>query len=218
MKIPFSVYDFFGLLTAGFMILAAWDYATSSGAILNADLTVEMGLFWIVAAYIIGHVNASFSSAVFEKFAVSRLIGWPNQILLGERAPWLIRLLFPSYSKPLPSGVLTRIRATAEKRGVEAKGEVFFHHARTLAKSHAQTWGKTETFLTQYGFCRNTSFALLVAAAIVLVNSPPRGNALWPVAAIGSVLGVCLFYRYLKFLRQYSYECFTAYPDLASQG
>jgi hypothetical protein len=74
-----------------------------------------------------------------------------------------------------------------------------------------------DDFRNQYGFARNMSFAFLVAAMAIIVAHfygahPVRIR--W--AALTAFAAVSLFYRYLKFLHQYSYELFLCYAELPS--
>lgn len=74
-----------------------------------------------------------------------------------------------------------------------------------------------DTFLQLYGFCRNASFSLFASA--VLLGGAWLRCGTWEYALYGIVAllaSVGMLYRYLKFYRQYSYELFTAYPDLAA--
>ena len=94
--------------------------------------------------------------------------------------------------------------------------EALFHHARIIARQSRETWEKGEVFLNLYGFCRNLSFVLLVGSPVLLVSgllSERREVALLG-AGLGAV-GVGMLYRFLKFYRLYTFELFSAYPDLA---
>ena len=72
-------------------------------------------------------------------------------------------------------------------------------------------------FLNLYGFCRNMTMALVLAAATLTVGivagTAEAGShvepAWWIAAALIAAVG--LFYRYLKFLRQYAVELLTSY-------
>ena len=64
---------------------------------------------------------------------------------------------------------------------------------------------RLNSFLNQYGFARNISLTLLIASVIVL--SSGRRD----LAIVAAVMGVGMFYRYLKFFRQYTYEVFITF-------
>src|SRR5262249_55633121 len=59
MTIPFSPYDFFGFLVAGFLVLLSFERAVGRHWIIDQDLKVTTAAFWIGAAYIIGHIDAN---------------------------------------------------------------------------------------------------------------------------------------------------------------
>jgi len=63
-KIPFSVYDFFGYLASGFVILAAADYAFDGGWLLKDNLGAVFIVLWAIAASIIGHIVANVAGFV----------------------------------------------------------------------------------------------------------------------------------------------------------
>ena len=48
MSIPFSVYDFFGYLTAGFLILASVDFSCGGGWLLKETMAPVFALVWTV--------------------------------------------------------------------------------------------------------------------------------------------------------------------------
>lgn len=86
-------------------------------------------------------------------------------------------------------------------------------------KDDATVQGRLNTFLNLYGFARNMSLAL-VLSAIMLGVGIVRGSAQtgpevspgWWIGA-GVVVAIGLFYRYLKFLRQYGVELLTSYAE-----
>src|SRR5262249_54722361 len=99
--------------------------------------------------------------------------------------------------------------------GIEEVGEALFLHVRysPIVTTNDKIINRLSTFLNQYGFHRNLSFASLLVAVGLIVKIKtstvdPELVTYARVAIIGSVL---LFYRYLKFFRQYSYELFNCY-------
>ena len=74
---------------------------------------------------------------------------------------------------------------------------------------------KLDSFRDKYGFNRNLSFTSLLLGLALLVKAELFGdpNAL-RYGLLGIVAGIMLFYRYLKFSRQYSYEMFNGYGGL----
>jgi len=89
-------------------------------------------------------------------------------------------------------------------------------------KADAVVQGRLDTFLNLYGFCRNTMVAMLIAAACLLAGILLGTAETGLVAGPGWWVGLCLiaavglFYRYLKFYRQYAVELFTSYAETES--
>lgn len=215
MKIPFSVYDFFGLLSAGLIWCAVGDYFLGLGVFGTKSINAPSGAVLIVVAYVVGHINANLSSAVLEQVLVGKVLGRPQQILFAPKKSKLA-WFFPGYYRPLASDEITRARVKAEIAGVTVGTQAFFSHARTVSKTCERTWNHMQVFIAQYGFCRNIAFALGMLAVVTAVLAISRCcyDLAW-VSATLLIAAVGMFYRYLKFFRQYTYEMFTAYPDLS---
>jgi len=74
---------------------------------------------------------------------------------------------------------------------------------------------RLDSFINKYGFARNLAFTSLLVGAALLVKSSMRSNPdLVRYGWTALVVGVLLFYRYLKFFRQYSYELFNTYSGM----
>ncbi len=81
--------------------------------------------------------------------------------------------------------------------------------------ANERTQARLDIFLNQYGFARNMSFAFLVSAVAIVAEHiygthPVRLR--WSLLA--TFAAISLFYRYLKYFRQYSYELFLRYAEL----
>ena len=77
---------------------------------------------------------------------------------------------------------------------------------------------KIDAFRDMYGFNRNVSFSLLFAALCFAIAGHIKGSRpLVHFAIAALVAGTLLFYRYLKFFRQYSYELFNSYAGMSGQ-
>jgi hypothetical protein len=78
---------------------------------------------------------------------------------------------------------------------------------------------RLNVFLNLYGFCRNVCMALVIVAPALLLGiilgSAETGEVGpgWWVAA-GLIAAVGMFYRYLKFFRQFAVEVYTSYSKL----
>lgn len=110
-------------------------------------------------------------------------------------------------------------RAKAE--GGHSVGEDLFVHVRFSPeiRSDEKIMARLSSFLNQYGFSRNLCFTALIVGALLVVRSHFVGDTQMRWYGIGSlVLSIALFYRYLKFFRQYSFEMFNCYRPKPPQG
>jgi hypothetical protein len=218
-KVPFSVYDFFGYLSAGFILLAGVDAAFVGSHQISASPSVIAGILLVVLAYVAGQITANIAGFVLERKLVGDFLGQPTQHLFGVGKHPLERWL-PGYYTPLPietrQRVLEKVRATA---GIGTPDEGLFFHCHALMKKEQVVLERLNTFLNLYGFCRNMCVALMSAALMMLlgiiVGSAATGEVGPGWWSAGALLGaVGMFYRYLKFYRQYGLELFTSYAEL----
>ncbi len=215
-KIPFTVYDFFAYLSSGAVWVLTADYVLGFGLLDRDKITPVLAVGLIIFAYVCGHIVAHFSSFILEQTVVARLLRRPNALLMGEQARMrLFRWIFPGYFRALPQATQLRVLAQAEARGVKSTGEALFLHAYPIVTASSVLQARLDDFRNQYGFARNMSFAFLTAAAAIVVAHhlgyhPVRYR--W--ALLSGIAGITLFYRYLKFFRQFSYELFLRYAEL----
>ncbi len=214
-KVPFSVYDFFAYLSSGSILLATFDYIFGFGLLTQEKIAPLFAVFLVVLTYICGHIIAHFSSFLYEQIAVSRLLKRPNELLMGVRPKWIQRVIFPNFCRPLPHEVQQRIGVRMKSREFDGKGEGLFLHCYAVVTSDETRQNRLDAFRNQYGFARNMSFAFLVAAAGIIIAHyfgvhPVRLR--W--ALLAGLASITLFYRYLKFFRQFSYEMFLRYAEL----
>lgn len=135
--------------------------------------------------------------------------------VLGVVLVVLAYVLFPQYHRALQETTQHRVKQQAVLRDCPATGEGLFLHAYATATREERIQGRLDDFRNQYGFARNMSFAFFTSAlAIALTyrfgHHPVRLR--WALLALFG--GVTLFYRYLKFFRQFSYELFLRYAEL----
>jgi hypothetical protein len=215
-QLPFSVYDFFGYLASGAVLVAGITASFIGYASLQTRPNLLVGLLLVIAAYIVGQIIANLAGDLLERRIVAHRLHRPTEILLGFYTPSGLRVkLLPGYSTPLPPQVAQRVRNAAGDRPAEA---VFFH-CHAVMKSNSVVKERLETFLNLYGFCRNMALALLLVAACLTLGlilgsadtGPTVAPGWWLAAALLASVG--MFYRYLKFYRQYALELFTSYAE-----
>jgi hypothetical protein len=215
-KIPFSVYDFFAYLSSGAVLIATMDYVWGLGIIARKEVGPVSGSVLVILAYITGHVIAHFSSFLFEQIVVHKIMKSPAYLLLGGKPRWKpLRWIFPNYHRPLSQNTQQRIHAQALARDCNAEGEGLFQHVYPIVTFSETSQARLDTFRNQYGFARNMSFSCILSAIILGTAywfAPHQVQLRW--AALAAIFGVTLFYRYLKFFRQYSYELFLRYAGL----
>jgi hypothetical protein len=215
-KIPFSVYDFFAYLSSGTVVLATVDYTWGLGVLETKEVGTLMGTALVILAYVTGHIVSQFSSLLFEHTIVKRVLNRPLALLLGAKPSWIVfAWIFPNFHRPFPEHTQGRIRGQAVARCCNSEGEGLFLHAYSLMTANERLQARLDDFRNQYGFARNMSFAFLVSAITIAVahfDGAHRVSLRWSLLA--AFASVSLFYRYLKFFHQYSYELFLRYAEL----
>lgn len=220
-RFPFDPYDFFGYLASGLLIVAAMDVVLGFPRVLGQDLkVVDTGLL-VLAIYIAGQLVATPAKAVLEDGIVDKVLGRPSVNLLRKRKSAL-RFLFPGFFTTLPEPIRERILAKAENEGICGTGEALFLHVRFHPQilSNEKLMTKLASFLNKYGFARNLAFTSIIVGVALLMKCRVSSGTVDPqlvrYGLTALVAGVLLFYRYLKFFRQYSYEIFNTYASLKS--
>jgi hypothetical protein len=180
------------------------------------------GLFWLVVAYVTGHIVANISSFFLERLLVQRLLGRPHQVLFEAPTPRKWTRLFPDYYEPLPQETRERVLKKADERaGITQPGPGLFFHCFAFVRGDEDARGRLDSFLSLYGFSRNVATAAAIAVLVLaagLISMDSVEVALrsfefrWAVAAVIAAVG--LLYRYLKFFRLYSVEVFVRYAEL----
>jgi hypothetical protein len=215
--VPFSAYDFFAYLASGSLIVATVDVLYGRQLLLTKEHPVALDVFLVLAAYVIGQVVAQLSATILEGFLVERVLLRPSYALMGKTRPGFRRLC-PLYYNALRTETRERVILQAQKRGFAGSGEALFAHAFGVMKQDAPTMARLDQFRNLYGFARNMTFSLMVVALLIAIG-PSDGRAAipreWAWWCLG--LAIVMLYRYLKFLRQYSYEILVTYAELAAR-
>jgi len=216
-KIPFTVYDFFAYLSSGAVWVVTADYVLGFGLLDREKITPVFAVVLIIFTYVCGQIAAHFSSFILEQIIVARLLGRPNALLMGETAHWrVLKWIFPGYFRALPTGTQQRVKTQAHGRGIHSTGEALFLHAYPVVSEKPALQARLDDFRNQYGFARNMSFAFLTSAlAIVIAHHLGYHPLRYRWALLSGLAGIALLYRYLKFFRQFSYELFLRYAELA---
>lgn len=216
-KIPFSVYDFFAYLSSGTVVLATIDYIWGLGILERKEIGPVIGVVLVILAYVTGHIVAQFSSFLIEHTVVKRVLKRPLVLLLGERPRWVVfAWVFPNFHRPFPADTRRKIKEQAAARSCTPEGEGLFLHAYSVVTTTSErAQARLDNFRNQYGFARNMSLAFLVPAiAIVATHFYGAHPVRLRWSLLAAFASVCLFYRYLKFFHQYSYELLIRYAEL----
>jgi hypothetical protein len=178
------------------------------------------GVAVLIITYVVGQTVAHFSSFFLEQIVVHRMLKRPSSLLMGAK-PSLkpFKWLFPNYHRALAPATQESVRRQATARGCSAEDEGLFQHAYPVVTAEERAQARLDDFRNQYGFARNMAFAFVVAATSIAVayrfgHQPVRLR--W--AALALLAGITMFYRYLKFFRQFSYELFLRYAALPLPG
>lgn len=217
-KLPFSVYDFFGYVAPGVLLVMVLEWTIGYPHVLGQELKPFAIAAYILIVYIAGHLVAGPAKTVLEDWFITKVLSRPSKTLFLSGTPRGWRRLFPSYFAPLPAVIQERIRKRAAESGIKETGEPLFLHARyhedTLKNERVMT--KLDAFVGMYGFARNMAFVcVLVGLALLIKIVAGRGaahDATRAVLILGA--GLLLLYRYLKFFRQYSYELFNCFGSM----
>lgn len=215
-QLPFSVYDFFGYLAAGAVVLGAFVASFFGDGAFSTTPTLAVGFLLVIVVYALGHLVANLAGDLIERRLVWGRLGTPTEILIGARTPDANRArCLPGYYRPLPAGVQAQVRSRSEDR----TGTDLFFHCHARMKSDPVVQARLETFINLYGFCRNTALAAVIAVVFlaigIVLGTAETGSVAGPGwwLALAIIASVGLLYRYLKFYRQYAVELFTSYAD-----
>lgn len=213
-KIPFTSYDFWAYLSAGFMLLFALDQAAETHLLMREKWTVVQGVMAVSVAYAVGQLVASTSSLLYEKLLVGKVLGYPRNILFGNVTAWRgFQKLLPGYFAPLPAETQRTALERGGNLGVGKPGEALFWPAHVYGRGTPAVAARLDNFLNLYGFCRNTALVGLIDAAVLYwsywqPHGPPE-HLLW--ARISLVVSLGMTLRYLKFYRHFALEVFTSW-------
>lgn len=213
-KIPFTSYDFWAYLSAGFLLLFVADYVFATALFAKPSWTLIQGTVAVSCAYAVGQLVASLSSVLFERVLVGQLLGYPRNVLFGQPRAWRpIRSLMRGYFHALPDQTREAALTKGRAAGVDGPGEALFWAAFAHARTTPAVMARLDNFINLYGFCRNTALVALIDSAMLYAayrwGDRPIEYLYWSWAALALAAGMT--FRYLKFYRHYAVEVFTAY-------
>lgn len=206
-RIPLRAYDFFGYLSAGFILVAAWDQLLGLRLLSRGHLPPVLWAVLIGAAYIAGHAVSHVSSVVLERIVVRAWLGSPTKALMATTRPKVRGFLFPGYFHSLDVSTRRRLSVIQANLGLDPQEpDALFNSAFAVLARDPGVLARLDEFRDLYGFARNTSTALLVALVGMALGGLPVS---WVVGC--GVVALVMFYRYLKFYRQYAYHLLLVY-------
>lgn len=213
-RIPLNPYDFFGYLGSGVLVVVGMQFVLGFPHVLGHDFKVVDGAMLFLGVYVAGQIMATPAKAVLEDIVVEKILGRPHTVLLGRESPRIRGFLFPGYYKRLPESVQKSVLSKSVTDGKQLEGESLFLHVRFApgTRDDEQLILRLSGFLNQYGFNRNLAFtSIAIGIALIFKSHVSADPFLFRYGVTGVAAGIVLFYRYLKFFRQYSYELFNSY-------
>lgn len=213
-KLPFTTFDFWAYLSAGFLLLFVVDYVVGTALLSRESWPIVQAVVALSVAYVVGQLVASISAMFFERLIVGKVLGYPRDVLFGKaKASRLIQATMPDYFRPLPETVQSAALRRASELGVEDPGETLFLAAYSNARDIPVVMAKVDTFLTQYNFCRNIALVALADSAILFWShfsgTAAQENLYYAWFAL--IVGVGMSFRYLKYFRLFSVEIYASY-------
>ena len=213
-RLPFEPYDFFGYLASGILIVVGMQYVLGFPQVTGQDFKIIDAAMLVLGVYVAGQLIATPAKALLEDWIVEKVLGRPHTMLFLEKKPFVRGMLFPGFYKPLPPNMRKSVLKKVETAGGHKSGEDLFLYVRysPQVRNDEKIMARLGGFLNQYGFNRNLSFSSLVVGSAFLIKWGHGGDP--KMLKFGLTLfaaGILLFYRYLKFFRQYSYELFNSY-------
>ena len=238
LSVPFTLFDYFSYLIAGFVLLLSADYSLCGLSHVTA-FEVKTGWIWLavflIIAYVLGHAIAGVASPLLQRGVVDRWPGRPCEHLLTsapESAPAKSRRAWREYHTPLAKPVQDAVRKAAQKAiGADEPPldtGAIFNISDACVRKDADSYAFIERCASLFSFCRNLSVALLASAILfawggyfhtVAQNQDKSGPLVagWLLITVAFVGSVALFFRYLKFYRLHAATVFYSFA-LADQS
>ena len=213
-RLPLNPYDFFGYLGSGILVVVGMEFVLGFPNVLGREFGVVDSAMLFLGVYVSGQMMATPAKAVLEDFVIEKILGRPHSVLLGGKKPRVRGFLFSGYYKQLPDTVRNSVFSKVASDGKQLEGESLFLYVRFApsTRNDERLNSRLNDFLNQYGFNRNLAFtSIIIGSALALKSQTSADPVLFQYGLTGLIAGIMLFYRYLKFFRQYSYELFNTY-------
>jgi len=223
----FSDYDLFGYLASGIISLGLCDIVVGTKFVLKDSWSISSAVAVILASYIVGHIISGLAALLIDRGLVRPLFGTPANLLMRSEKrnySWLQRALLGEFLKPLHPSLRSRVLRRAGINTAEGEprdaGEEVFWRAWPIIKREPIPYGRADSFLKLYGFCRSISLISSVAAVIFAVKASTgcysfqistQQYCLWAIGA--AIVSFVMFRRYLRFFRAYSLEVFSTFAE-----
>ncbi len=214
---PFTDYDFYAYLTSGALFLCVVDLAFNNAQLMaRTEWTFVQAVVAIASAYVAGHILATLAQLVIETFALSKIVSKPIVLQLGYKKPNLVErvigTLVGRYYEPLEETVQQRIKnsahsALSKPEDQKVAAEEVFQAGFRNSFSVDGARPRIDSFLNQYGFCRNISFVGLLATGIVgwqAYNDDLPYEGL--VLSVSALVFLGMFVRFVKFYASFQAE------------
>ena len=225
----FSDYDLFGYLASGIIVFGLYDVIVGTQFVLKNSWSISSAVAVILGGYVVGHIVSGLAALVIDRGLVRRLLGNPANLLVlapTNKRSWFQRAVLGDFLEPLHPSVRRRLLHRAGMSTLDADkpgaGEELFWRAWPIIKREPIPYGRADSFLKLYGFCRSLSFISFVAAVAFATKActgwyphqiSARTYLMWAIAA--AVISFVMFRRYLRFFRAYSLEVFSTFAESA---
>lgn len=224
---PFTDYEFYAYITSGVIVIAGVDYTLFGGVLVNrTEWTIVQGVFWTMISYLVGHITAGLSSFALEQTLVKKVFRAPELIILGLQKPRLFERAFKSlFAREYSAFPQTNSDQIIEKLAASLKcdrasltdPEAMFQTAFSISRYESTSEVRLNQFMNLYGFCRNTAFAFLLVAALLVWKMTFSPVAMDNWLLIGAlVMAVGMFGRFLKFYSAYTRETLRTFGRKAT--
>jgi hypothetical protein len=226
----FSDYDLFGYLAAGIIVFGLCDFTIGTQIVWKDSWSISSAVAVILGGYVLGHIVSGLAALIVDRWLVRSLLGTPANLLFRadtRKITLFQRVVLGDFLKPLHpslrSRVLERAGMSAQTAEQPEAGEELFWRAWPIIKREPIPYGRADSFLKLYGFCRTLSFISFVAALVFAAKAYTGWNSLQlsaqtylTLAVAAAVVSFVMFRRYLRFFRAYSLEVFSTFAEPAN--